>query len=348
VSEVCSRCALDEDLTQWAEGADTRLGERGVNLSGGQRARVCLARALFSRAGVLLLDSPLSGLDASVGRRVLDAALIPAAGAALVVLVTHDVGVAARCGRVVLLGAGRVCFDGSPGQFRDTAQYAAYRAWASTHTSPRGGRAGGEGEGEGEAPAPPAKRLDAGHAPTARPLLIEADQKGGSLSDSLSDSGGGGGGRDVGHSGAQSSHIYLEYLRACGLSWCVGVASLSLLAYLLGGLADTLLARWADGRAGQGQGGEGGGGGAENQAGAAAAAAALPASLGGYAAIALAIVLLNAARYSAYSLLGLRASAALHARLSRAVLGARLSFFDTTPSGRIYSRYSLNIFEIQT
>ncbi|KNC74121.1 hypothetical protein SARC_13322, partial [Sphaeroforma arctica JP610] len=47
---------------------DSELGERGINLSGGQRARISLARCVYRPADVYLLDDPLSAVDAKVGR----------------------------------------------------------------------------------------------------------------------------------------------------------------------------------------------------------------------------------------------------------------------------------------
>ena len=55
-----------------AAGERTLVGERGVSLSGGQKARVSLARALYFDADVYLLDDPLSAVDASVGRHIFD------------------------------------------------------------------------------------------------------------------------------------------------------------------------------------------------------------------------------------------------------------------------------------
>lgn len=55
---VLDACALKPDLSRWVAGVDTEIGERGVSLSGGQRARVALARAVYSPANVLLLDDP--------------------------------------------------------------------------------------------------------------------------------------------------------------------------------------------------------------------------------------------------------------------------------------------------
>lgn len=67
-AKVIAACALADDLAGLPAGDQTELGERGVNLSGGQRARVSLARAAYSRAAVHLLDDPLSAVDARVGR----------------------------------------------------------------------------------------------------------------------------------------------------------------------------------------------------------------------------------------------------------------------------------------
>ncbi|HWU43209.1 MAG TPA: ATP-binding cassette domain-containing protein, partial [Bdellovibrio sp.] len=55
---------LDKDLKEWKAGLRTEIGEKGVNLSGGQKQRVALARAYLSRPQVVLLDDPLSAVDA--------------------------------------------------------------------------------------------------------------------------------------------------------------------------------------------------------------------------------------------------------------------------------------------
>ena len=61
---------MDVDLKEFHMGAETEIGERGVNLSGGQKARVSLARALYSDSDIYLLDDPLSAVDAHVGEKI--------------------------------------------------------------------------------------------------------------------------------------------------------------------------------------------------------------------------------------------------------------------------------------
>lgn len=71
-AEVISSCALIEDLQLMAAGDQTEIGEKGINLSGGQKHRVALARACYATADVYLLDDPLSAVDAHVGMHLFE------------------------------------------------------------------------------------------------------------------------------------------------------------------------------------------------------------------------------------------------------------------------------------
>ncbi|KAJ1988448.1 hypothetical protein GGI25_005269 [Coemansia spiralis] len=76
-NQVIDACALRPDLDIFAAGDMTEIGERGINLSGGQKARVSLARAVYARADVYILDDPLSAVDAHVGRHLFEHVLGP-------------------------------------------------------------------------------------------------------------------------------------------------------------------------------------------------------------------------------------------------------------------------------
>ena len=70
--QTVKACALLEDFAQLPDGDETEVGERGISLSGGQKARLTLARAVYARADVYLLDDCLSAVDQHVGRHLID------------------------------------------------------------------------------------------------------------------------------------------------------------------------------------------------------------------------------------------------------------------------------------
>jgi ATP-binding cassette subfamily B protein len=102
---------LDETLSL-SDGFDTVVGERGVQLSGGQKQRIALARALVWEPKILILDDPLSAVDAKTERSILEA-IERQAASRTVLLVTHRVAAAARCDRVVVLDEGKVVERGT-------------------------------------------------------------------------------------------------------------------------------------------------------------------------------------------------------------------------------------------
>ena len=66
------------------------IGERGVNISGGQKARISLARAVYSNADIYLLDDPLSAVDPEVANAIFNDCICGALKDKLVILVTHQ------------------------------------------------------------------------------------------------------------------------------------------------------------------------------------------------------------------------------------------------------------------
>jgi len=94
------------------DGFDTVVGERGVQLSGGQKQRVALAAAFAARPKILVLDDPLSAVDARTERGILDAIERKSAEHS-VILITHRVAAAALCDQVIVLDQGHVVERGS-------------------------------------------------------------------------------------------------------------------------------------------------------------------------------------------------------------------------------------------
>jgi ATP-binding cassette subfamily B protein len=101
-----------EEAMGLPEGFDTVVGERGVQLSGGQKQRIALARALVWKPKILILDDPLSAVDAKTESAILDA-IDRQAAERTVILVTHRIAAASRCDRIVVLDEGRIVEQGT-------------------------------------------------------------------------------------------------------------------------------------------------------------------------------------------------------------------------------------------
>ncbi|KAH9989856.1 metal resistance protein YCF1 [Russula vinacea] len=112
---VLDACALRQDLELFPNGDLTEVGEKGILLSGGQRARVSLARAVYARADLVLLDDVLSAVDSQVARHVFDQVIGPRGLLATKarILVTHSVSFLSKFDHLVYLRRGIIIESGS-------------------------------------------------------------------------------------------------------------------------------------------------------------------------------------------------------------------------------------------
>ncbi|KAG5894559.1 hypothetical protein JTB14_021541 [Gonioctena quinquepunctata] len=118
--EVIRVCALQRDLSIFPHGDRTLVGERGVTLSGGQRARINLARAVYKDADIYLLDDPLSAVDAHVGKQLFEDCICGYLKNKCVVLVTHQLHYLKNTQCIYLLEDGEVRSSGTYQELKDS------------------------------------------------------------------------------------------------------------------------------------------------------------------------------------------------------------------------------------
>jgi ATP-binding cassette subfamily B protein len=112
IRDAAAEAQVYDEALSLPEGFDTVVGERGVQLSGGQKQRIALARALVWEPKILILDDPLSAVDAKTEAAILEA-IDRQAAERTVILVTHRIAAAARCQRIIVLEEGRVVESGT-------------------------------------------------------------------------------------------------------------------------------------------------------------------------------------------------------------------------------------------
>lgn len=122
--KVVEACALKPDI-EMLPGKDlTEIGEKGINLSGGQKQRVSVARAVYQNCDVYLFDDPLSAVDAHVGKHILDNVLGPRSllKDKCRVLVTHSVKCLPQADKIVVMKDGKITETGSYSQLKTDGQ----------------------------------------------------------------------------------------------------------------------------------------------------------------------------------------------------------------------------------
>ena len=111
--KVVEVCALQRDLITFPHGDQTFVGEHGVALSGGQQARISLARAVYANADIYILDDPLSAVDAKVREHIFQKCICEYLSSKTRILVSNEVSHMTTADQIVLLSKGNVLTKGS-------------------------------------------------------------------------------------------------------------------------------------------------------------------------------------------------------------------------------------------
>jgi ABC-type multidrug transport system fused ATPase/permease subunit len=311
--QVLEACALPDDLRVLPAGDKTEIGERGINLSGGQKARVSLARALYdANAKIVLLDDPLSAVDAHVGEHLFANAISGDVSRGMTrVLVTHHVHFLSQCDSVIVMDHGRIVHQGSYEELVAQGVDFAGAVDVSKHEKVKG--EGDETESETASTSGKEKKVskkkDGNSSKTTGGLLKDEEKMDGSVAGSA----------------------YSHYAKAGGLwnvFWILLVQSLGSAAEVT---SQFWLAKWADAAAVASYSGHPMTKGKTNF------------YVGIYGLLGFLGILGSTVRSILMANQRLNASKKLHNDLAESVLHAPISFFDVTPVGRILNRFSADM-----
>jgi ATP-binding cassette subfamily C (CFTR/MRP) protein 1 len=109
---ILKLCELNQDLNTLTGGDLTEIGEKGVNLSGGQKARISLARAMYCDNDIFILDDPISALDAHVGKNIMHNCIIDYLKGKTRILVTHALQYTSFADKIYYMKNGEIKWEG--------------------------------------------------------------------------------------------------------------------------------------------------------------------------------------------------------------------------------------------
>jgi len=359
-------CSLSHDIKLLQNGDQTEIGEKGITLSGGQKARVALARAVYHDADVYLLDDPLAAVDAHVGKDlfnkcIIDELLLGKSKSnvsstrpernATVILVTNALQHLSHSmvDKILVLGDG--CVE-EVGTFKElssdpNSRFSAFlKTMSETSTkaidhvpSDMDGAEDGDGDDLSE------NALDfGGNEPEVTKIIHHAPRRGsgefrrkGSIEinhDAITKEGDNSSGALMTdefkerEKGSVNRQVYITWAKAGGgVSVGIIILALFVLVEVLTVTSKWWLTYWSQG------------GGGTNSHGAFF-------YLGIYALVNVSAIFATFCRLLVFVFAGLRASRSMFEHLLDVVLQAPMSFFDTTPIGRIINRFSKDLYTV--
>ncbi|GAB1301114.1 ATP-binding cassette sub-family C member 10 [Apodemus speciosus] len=334
--EVLEACALNDDLSILPAGDQTEVGERGVTLSGGQRARIALARAVYQEKTLYLLDDPLAAVDADVANHLLHRCILGVLSHTTRLLCTHRTEYLERADVVLLMEAGHLVRTGPPSEILPLVQAV---------PTPQAEKEQVTDSGQ----SPPVLELET----TTKELEVEQDTSGRLVQEESK------------REGAVALHVYRAYWRAMGHGLAAAILISLLLMQVTRNGADWWLAHWLSQLKAGRNGSE------EDPASSSPGSTGLfsprllifsPGSfyiplykaapngssdvrfhLTVYTTIAGLNSLCTLLRAVLFAAGALQAAASLHHRLLHRLLTAPVTFYDSTPSGRVLNRFSSDV-----
>lgn len=299
--------SLDTDLKQLPDGKDTEIGERGVTLSGGQQQRVSIARAVYGRPRMLVLDDPLAAVDGRVAEQIFSRAVLnpdPATGGAIlmpengrvVLMALNQFRFLHRFDHVVYLRDGEVHAQGKPLDLLSSNP---------SFSEFVGGSIGGEEEEEEASPTQLVKatNIEAVKPHEEAPVLVEQEKV---------------------IEGVVSSNVYSRFIGGMGCHRVVRALLLTVLSYGSMAFADRWLSVWVNQFDDSDD-----------------VDSVFYASVYGCASLVFALAMI--ATGLAVGAATVATSKSLHDMCINRLMHAPVSYFEATPSGRLLSRFGADL-----
>lgn len=330
---VIKACALNIDLKILPKGDKTEVGEKGISLSGGQKARLSLARAVYARADVYLFDDPLSAVDEHVGKHLIDHVLGPLGllKTKCRILATNNIGVLSVADNLHMISDGRLVEQGTYDDVMKQEE-GLLRQLITDFGKKRDGSSTPQSDKEAESKADDVnldsdcdidvaslrRASDASFAADEARVIAETEQ-----SDDAKAR------REHLEQGKVKWDVYLEYAKACNPSSVVLFLVTTVLSMVVSVCSNVWLKHWSEVNTKYGFNPN------------------ITKYLGIYFLLGMASSLLILVQTCVmWIFCTISGSKKLHNAMAVSVLRAPMSFFETTPIGRILNRFSNDIYKV--
>ncbi|KAG5420363.1 hypothetical protein I9W82_002244 [Candida metapsilosis] len=327
-----SACQLEQDLKILPDGDETQVGEKGVSLSGGQKARLSLARAVYARADIYLLDDILSAVDSHVGKKITEEVLSKKGliGGKTIVLCTNSISVLRYSDNIIMIEKGRLTESASYSEVDENhhpKMYKLIRDFGNSRESSSEATATSSSELEPsvyESKVESVMLKTSENATTIRRASMESfhwDPLQKMLPNLKSDST-----QEESQKGKVKWEVYIAYAKACSIGGIFIWIGFVIMANLLSIGSNYWLKHWTEENSEAG----------ENKD--------VWNFLTVYAALGVGATFMTVGRTLIMRMwLGINASRKIHNLMAKRVMGAPMVFFERTPIGRIMNRFTNDI-----
>nr|XP_012230327.1 PREDICTED: probable multidrug resistance-associated protein lethal(2)03659 isoform X1 [Linepithema humile]XP_012230329.1 PREDICTED: probable multidrug resistance-associated protein lethal(2)03659 isoform X1 [Linepithema humile]XP_012230330.1 PREDICTED: probable multidrug resistance-associated protein lethal(2)03659 isoform X1 [Linepithema humile] len=312
---VIKVCQLKRDFRLLPYGDKTIVGERGISLSGGQRARINLARAVYAEADIYLLDDPLSAVDAHVGKHMFEECIDKYLRGKTRILVTHQLQYLHNVGRIIVLKDGAIQAEGTYDELGSMG--VDFGRLLENQTEEKTSR---------PSSAPASRSNSCTASITSLSSFMTNDTSKQDEPDEMA---------EMRSTGNVSGQVYGGYFRAGGNSCIISlVAMLCVLTQLAASGGDFFIARWVDIE--ENYMNETDNGVAED----ANSPLTRMQCIYIYTGVTVLTIIVTLIRSWAFFCTCMRASIRLHDNMFRSISRATMRFFNTNTSGRVLNRFS--------